>query len=80
MLITMAVIGVIFAFLWHKGYLVRMRDYVAETREELRKCTWPTVDELKGSTVVVLVTLTLLGIFTVGVDSVLLMVMRLITS
>ena len=80
MLITIAIIGVVFAFLWHKGYLVRMRDYVAETREELRKCTWPTTEELKGSTVVVLVTITMLGLFTVGVDSILLMVMRLITS
>jgi len=39
-----------------------------ETREELRKCTWPTYDELKGSTVVVMVAIALIGAFTVGID------------
>ena len=42
-----------------------------ETREELRKCTWPTWDELKGSTVVVMISILLLGVFTVVVDLVL---------
>jgi preprotein translocase subunit SecE len=50
-----------------------------ETREELRKCTWPTFDELKGSTVVVMVTIALLGAFTVGVDYVIAQFLRLVT-
>jgi preprotein translocase subunit SecE len=41
---------------------------VQETREELKKCTWPTWEELKGSTVVVIVSVGLLGVFTVVVD------------
>jgi preprotein translocase subunit SecE len=36
--------------------------------EEMRKCTWPTWDELMGSTVVVSVAVVMLGGFTVGVD------------
>lgn len=80
LIIGIAVVAAIFGFLWSKGYLVRMRNYVAETREELKKCTWPTVDELKGSTVVVMVTLTILGVFTVGVDWLLSTVVRLITA
>ncbi|MGZ8898596.1 MAG: preprotein translocase subunit SecE [Limisphaerales bacterium] len=74
-----AIIIGVFAFLWSKGYLVKMRNYVAETQEELRKCSWPTREELKGSTVVVMVTIALLGLFTVGVDWVLASLMRLIT-
>jgi preprotein translocase SecE subunit len=74
-----AVIAGIFAFLWAKGYLVRMRNYVDETQEELKKCSWPSREELKGSTVVVMVTITLLGFFTVGVDWILSSLMRLIT-
>ena len=58
----------VFAFLWWQGHLKRFADYVALTREELRKCTWPTWDELKGSTVVVMVSILLLGGFTVAVD------------
>ena len=76
--VWVAVIGVVFAFLWRKGYLVRVSTYFAETREELRKCTWPSFDELKGSTVVVMITLALLGAFTVGVDFVVSYLIRFI--
>ena len=67
-LIWVAVIGVAFGFLWWQGHLKRLSAFVAETREELRKCTWPTWEELKGSTILVSVTILLLGIFTVAVD------------
>jgi preprotein translocase subunit SecE len=76
--IWVAVIGAVFAFLWRKGYLARVSAYVVETREELKKCTWPSVDELKGSTVVVMITLLILAAFTVGVDSILMGLIRLI--
>jgi preprotein translocase subunit SecE len=65
------VIGAVFAVLWFTGNLVKLRNYIAETREELKKCTWPTNDELKGSTVVVMISVLLLGAFTVVVDNVL---------
>jgi preprotein translocase subunit SecE len=68
LLIWVAVIGAAFAVAWRKGYLKRLADYVAETREELKKCAWPSFEELRGSTVVVLVALGLLGLFTVGID------------
>ena len=79
LLIWGAVIAGIFAFLWAKGYLVKMRNYVDETQEELKKCSWPSREELKGSTVVVMVTIAILGVFTVGVDWILSSLMRLIT-
>jgi preprotein translocase subunit SecE len=77
--IWVAVIGVLFGILWRKGYLVRLTDYVHQTREELRKCTWPTWNELKGSTLVVAVSILLLGVFTVLVDFVFAMLVRWIT-
>ncbi len=64
----MVVIGAIFAFLWTKGYLNRLVEYVKETREELRKCSWPTWEELKGSTIVVAISIALLGLYTFVVD------------
>ena len=70
-LVWAAVVGAVFAFLWRKGHLLRLSTYVQQTREELKKCTWPTWDELKGSTVVVAVSILLLGVFTVAVDQVL---------
>ena len=66
--IWVLVIGAAFAFAWRKGYLKRLADYVLETQQELKKCTWPSVAELKGSTVVVVVALAILSAFTVGMD------------
>ena len=75
----MLVVGALFVVLWRKGYLLRISNYVIETREELRKCTWPSLDELKGSTVVILLTIVLLGGFIVGVDFIISQVIGWIT-
>lgn len=58
----------VFGWLWYAGHLTRLTDYVKATREELKKCSWPTWDELKGSTVVVFIAIAILGGFTVAVD------------
>jgi preprotein translocase subunit SecE len=68
--IMAAGVGIIFVILWRKGYLLQLTNYVQQTREELRKCTWPTWDELKGSTVVVTISIVILGGFVVLVDQV----------
>ena len=61
-------IGIVFGYLWWQGQIKRLAAYVQETREELKKCSWPTWAELKGSTVVIVITIALLGGFTVVVD------------
>ena len=66
--IWVVVIGGVFALLWKQGHIARFANYLRETREELRKCTWPTWDELKGQTALVAVAVLLLGAFTVAVD------------
>lgn len=73
--IWIVVAAVAFALLWRKGYIMKLSQFVGQTRDELRKCAWPTMDELKGSTVVVVVSTALIGFYTVGIDFV---VMRLI--
>ena len=67
-LIWTAVVGAVFAYMWRQGQLKQIAAYVLETREELKKCSWPTWGELKGSTVVIAITIILLGGFTVVVD------------
>jgi len=74
--LTVIVVGALFAFAWRKGYLRRLTTYTQETQQELKKCTWPTRDELRGSTVVVVVALVLLALYTVGVDVVLMYAVR----
>ena len=78
--IALGVLAAIFAVLWFTGNLVKLRNYVLETREELRKCTWPSWDELKGSTVVVMISILLLGGFTVAVDYVLVLFVNWMTK
>ncbi len=68
--IVAVVVGVTFGILWRKGYLLQLTDYIKQTREELRKCTWPTWEELKGSTVVVTISIIILGGFIVLVDQI----------
>ena len=73
-------VGGAFAVLWWKGYLLQVSTYVQGTREELRKCTWPTWEELKGSTVLITVAIVLLGLFIVAVDYVFYYVMLWISK
>jgi preprotein translocase subunit SecE len=48
-----------------------LANYVQETREELKKCSWPTWEELKGSTVLIMICILLMGAFTEVVDRIL---------
>ncbi|HEX3798927.1 MAG TPA: preprotein translocase subunit SecE [Verrucomicrobiae bacterium] len=73
------VVAVTFGLLWWSGQLLRLSAYVESTREELKKCTWPTWDELKGSTVVVMISIAIIGGFTMAVDFVFAMLVRWIT-
>jgi preprotein translocase subunit SecE len=66
--IVAAVVGAAFAYLWKQGQIARLSVYVQETREELKKCSWPTWIELRGSTVLIIVTVALLSLFVVAVD------------
>jgi preprotein translocase subunit SecE len=79
-IIALAVAGVVFFILWQKGYLLRFAGFVRETKEELKKCAWPTKDELVGSTVVVFVALFILGGFTALVDTVVTSVVRYLSN
>jgi preprotein translocase SecE subunit len=78
--IWLAVAAAFFAFLWYKGYLLRLSNYVRETREELRKCNWPNRQELRESTITVMISIALLGMFTAVVDLVLNGVFGLLNS
>ncbi|MBW8864233.1 MAG: preprotein translocase subunit SecE [Verrucomicrobia bacterium] len=68
------VIGAVFGYLWWQGQIQRLAVYVQETREELKKCSWPSWIELRGSTILIIVTVGLLGLFVVAVDRILFMV------
>jgi preprotein translocase subunit SecE len=78
MIIGIAVAMTVFTILWRRGWFLWASNFKRETQEELRKCTWPTWDELMGSTVVVVVAVALLGGFTVLVDFIIANIIRVI--
>ena len=68
LVIVITIVTVAFVLLLRAGAFLKVSAYWAETMEEVRKCTWPTWDELIGSTVLVIVAVAVLGGFTIGVD------------
>ena len=78
LMIWAAIVGTAFAFAWKLGYLLRLSNYVDGTREELRKCSWPTREELKGSTILVIISVLMIGVFTAFVDLVVISAVRMI--
>lgn len=56
----------------------KIKQYVKETVVELQKMTWPTKDELIGSTIVVIVVSLVVAIFIGIVDRALTLLMRTI--
>ena len=51
--------------------LVRFTQYLRETGMEMKRVSWPGIAELKESTIVVLVTVTVITILLFAVDKVL---------
>lgn len=51
--------------------LARFTHYLRETSQEMRRVSWPSVAELKESTVVVLVTVLVITVFLFAVDKIL---------
>ena len=61
----------VFIWMWRTGKIAGIKQYIVETREQLRKSTWPTRDELKQHITVVLISSLLLATFTFAADFVL---------
>lgn len=79
-IIFLSFVAVLFFVLWQKGYVARLGRFAGETQEELKKCSWPTKNELLGSTVVVFVSLFVLGFFTGAVDFLVTIVVRSLSN
>lgn len=56
----------------------KIQKYLKETMAELRKMTWPTKDELMGSTIVVVVVSVIVSLFIGVVDRLLTTAVRAI--
>lgn len=56
----------------------KVTGFVEEVRQELKKVTWPTREELIGSSVVVVVTTLLMALFIGVVDFFLSLIIRIV--
>ena len=56
----------------------RFKNYLAETRVEMKKVTWPTKEELKDATKVVIVASIILTIFIGAIDQILSRIVQLV--
>lgn len=56
----------------------KIKKYLKETMAELRKMTWPTKDELIGSTIVTVVVSLIVSLFIGVVDRILTLIIRTI--
>ena len=55
-----------------------IKTFVEDVRNELKKCSWPTRAELFESTVVVIVSVLIVGVFVGASDIVLLSLLKLV--
>lgn len=46
----------------------KFQQYIKDVIQELKKVTWPSQEELKGSTMVVIVFAIIMGCFVAGID------------
>ncbi|MGO9608652.1 MAG: preprotein translocase subunit SecE [Verrucomicrobiia bacterium] len=58
---------------------LKVQEFVVEVWAELKKSSWPTRKELVDSTIVVIVTILILGIFVALADLVFLRIVALLT-
>ena len=54
----------------------KIRNFLSETRAEMRKVTWPTRDELKESTKIVIIATFIVTVFIGIIDQILTLIIR----
>jgi len=55
-----------------------LKTFLSEVKIELKKCTWPTRQELLGSTMVVVISVLIIGVFVGLSDTVLMGLLRVV--
>ncbi len=58
----------------------KIANYLTDVMKEMRKVTWPTRDELKESTVIVLVSSLIVSVVIFGIDKIIELAMRLLVG
>ncbi len=51
-----------------KSFFARMKKYFKDTKSELKKVTWPSKEQLKQNTIVIITFIIIVGIFLFAID------------
>ena len=62
------------------AFIPASKRFVADTISEVRKSSWPPKSELKESTLLVIISVVILGFYVAGVDSVIRNVLNLLIT
>ena len=62
------------------SFFFKIRSFIERTMDEMRKCTWPTREQLLESTVLVLVVMAVSSAYIAGVDQILYHIITFLTS
>ena len=62
------------------SFFGKIRSFIVRTMDEMRKCTWPTREQLLESTVLVLVVMAVSSAYIAGVDQILYHIITFLTS
>ena len=54
----------------HGGFLTRLRQFLHDTRAEMRRVSWPTANEVKNTTIITLIAVIFFALYLFGVDRV----------
>ena len=52
------------------GFVTRLTQFVRDTRAEMRRVSWPTVNEVKNTTIITLIAVIFFAIYLFGIDRV----------
>ena len=61
-------------------WIDKIRSFIFDTVEEMRKCNWPTREQLFESTILVIVALIITTAYLAGVDQILFRIIRFLTT
>ena len=62
------------------SFFGKIRSFIERTMDEMRKCTWPTREQLLESTVLVLVVMAVSSAYIAGVDQILYRIINYLIS
>jgi len=52
------------------GFITRLRQFLHDTRAEMRRVSWPTANEVKNTTIITLIAVIFFALYLFGVDRV----------